>query len=58
MAQTVYATLKSGVRIGGTLDPASGQILVHVVNGGQVGWYNFPTGQKLTPVTLLERVQK
>lgn len=54
--KTVYATLKSGVRIGGTLDPQTSRILVHYVGGGLVGWYSFPADVKLTPATLLDRV--
>jgi hypothetical protein len=57
MSRTVYATMKDGTRIGAVLDPERGQILVHIVNGGMVGWYNFPH-EKLTPATLLATVQK
>lgn len=55
MAKTVYATLENGVRIGAVQD--DGRILVYIVNGGMVGWYNFPH-EKLTPATLLATVQK
>lgn len=35
----MYATHKSGQRIGGTQD--GDRVLVHIVNGGMVGWFNL-----------------
>lgn len=57
MTRTIYATMENGTRIGAVLDSARGQILVHIVGDGVVGWYNFPH-EKLTPATLLATVQK
>ena len=55
-AKTVYATI-NGARIGGTQD--GDRVLVHVVNGGVVGWYRLSRfeGEKLTPKTLRQALE-
>lgn len=54
-AKTVYAFLESrGITLGATREGDS--VLVHVVHGGMLGWYNlsrFRDG-KVTPATIRE----